>query len=159
MTFGRSAAAALAAIAGFCMAGTARADNIRPFESLARFSDPDHVVLAVRAEFGKPGGMVMLAAYDSEETFLTQAMMKHRAAVNEDGVAIVTFRGLAPGDYAFVAFYDENGDGRLNRNALGVPTEPFAFSNDVTPKLRRPRFDETSVPIEPGAVVVITLQP
>ena len=29
------------------------------------------------------------------------------------------------------AFHDVNGDGRMNTNPFGMPTEPFAFSNNA----------------------------
>jgi uncharacterized protein (DUF2141 family) len=45
--------------------------------------------------------------------------------------ARVDFADLAPGQYAFRMFHDVNGDGRMNTNPLGIPTEPFAFSNNA----------------------------
>ena len=41
------------------------------------------------------------------------------------------FTDLPPGDYAVAAFHDRNGDGKLTRNILGIPTEPYGFSNNV----------------------------
>ncbi|MEZ5914451.1 MAG: DUF2141 domain-containing protein [Parvularculaceae bacterium] len=61
---------------------------------------------------------------------------KLRGEVNEDGVALVTFYGAKPGVYAFVAYFDENGDGKLNRSFIGKPKEPYVFSNDIRPKMR-----------------------
>jgi uncharacterized protein (DUF2141 family) len=136
--------------------GSAVADNAPAPADYLKYSDPMSVVLAVRTEFNAVGGAVRLSVYD-EKTFLEQAAVKNQGVVNEDGLAVVPIRGLAPGSYAFVAYYDENGDGKLNRGALGQPKEPIAFSNGVKPKLRKPRFDETKVDVAPGAVVVITL--
>lgn len=136
--------------------GSALADNAPTVEDFSRYSDPMSVVLAVRTEFNAVGGAVRLSVYD-EKAFLEQAAVKHQAVVNAEGLAVVPIRGLAPGAYAFVAYYDENGDGKLNRGALGQPKEPIAFSNGVKPKLRKPRFDETKVDVAPGVVVVMTL--
>ena len=41
------------------------------------------------------------------------------------------FTDLPPGGYAVAAFHDRNGDGELSRNILGIPTEPYGFSNNV----------------------------
>jgi uncharacterized protein (DUF2141 family) len=72
---------------------------------------------------------------------------------------VLALGDLAPGEYAFAAYLDENGDGKLNRGkVLGRPKEPVAFSNGVKPKLRKPRYDETKVSVAPGSVVVITLE-
>lgn len=124
----------------------------------SRYADPDSVVLAVRADFTAIGGSVRLAVYDDDEAFLERAAVKHEATVDANGVAAMTLHGLEPGAYAFVAYYDENGDGKLNRTAIGAPKEPYAFSNGVKPKLRKPRFDEAKVEVAPGAVVVMTLR-
>ncbi len=123
------------------------------------YSDPRSVVAAVRTTFAAPSGQpVRLSVYDNEDDFLEMAAIKHQGELDESGVALVRFYGLEPGAYAFVAYLDENGDGKLNRGPFGAPTEPFAFSNGVVPKLRRPKFDETKVEVEPGSVVVITLK-
>ena len=41
------------------------------------------------------------------------------------------FDGLPDGDYAVRAFHDLNGDGKMNTNPFGMPTEPYAFSNNA----------------------------
>lgn len=105
------------------------------------------------------GQSVRLSVYDSKDAFLEVARIKHQGKINKDGVAIVTFRGLAPGEYAFAAYLDKNDDGVLNRGkVLGIPKEPVAFSNGVVPKLRKPSYEETKVAVAPGSVVVITLE-
>jgi uncharacterized protein (DUF2141 family) len=49
------------------------------------------------------------------------------------------FDGLAPGRYAIAAFQDLNGNGSLDRTKLGLPLEPFGFSNDAG-RSGRPSF-------------------
>jgi len=51
----------------------------------------------------------------------------------------------APAVYAVALFHDEDGDGHLNTNALGIPTEGYGFSNNPTfyfgpPGLGKVRF-------------------
>ena len=51
----------------------------------------------------------------------------------------------APGIYAVALFHDENANGHLDTNALGIPTEGYGFSNNPTlyfgpPDLGRVRF-------------------
>jgi uncharacterized protein (DUF2141 family) len=137
--------------------GGAVADSLPGHDPYSRLAAPDAVVLAVNAG-AHQGDAVRLAVYDSPATFLEQPASRHHATVGEDGLAVVEVRGLGAGEYAFVAYLDENGDGKLNRNALGKPKEPFVFSNDVTPKLKKPSFDETKVSVGPGEVVVLTLK-
>ena len=51
----------------------------------------------------------------------------------------------APGLYAISLFHDEDGDGRLDQNWIGIPTEGFGFSRDAPAPLRLPRFEEAAV--------------
>ncbi|MEM9495751.1 MAG: DUF2141 domain-containing protein [Pseudomonadota bacterium] len=142
----------------FVSATAAMGDSLPPADPFQRYAKPDAVVAAIQTRFdAEPGQSVRISVYASEQDFLDVAAMKHGALLDDTGLAIVTLRGLAPGEYAFAAYLDEDGDGKLDRSALGLPSEPFSFSNDVVPKLRRPTFDETKVSIEPGAVVVINL--
>jgi uncharacterized protein (DUF2141 family) len=140
--------------------GGAQADSVpdRP-DGFSKYSDPGHVVAAVKADFrAEPGKPVRLSIYDSEEGFLEMARYKYQAALDAEGVAVLSLDGLEPGEYAFAAYLDENGDGVLNRGkVLGRPKEPVAFSNGVKPKLRKPSFEETKVSVGPGSVVVIKL--
>ncbi|WP_149195669.1 DUF2141 domain-containing protein [Luteimonas suaedae] len=48
---------------------------------------------------------------------------------------------LAPGAYAVMAFHDENGNGRLDTNLVGMPVEGYGFSNNPQ-VMRKPTFDE-----------------
>ncbi|MYE01735.1 MAG: DUF2141 domain-containing protein, partial [Alphaproteobacteria bacterium] len=43
----------------------------------------------------------------------------------------LVFAGLAPGEYAIAAFHDEDRDGDLDTNLLGMPTEGYGFSNEA----------------------------
>ncbi|HNS85924.1 MAG TPA: DUF2141 domain-containing protein [Parvularculaceae bacterium] len=138
--------------------GAAFADSAPMPNPFAKYSTAEGVVLAVRSDFAPVGGHVRVTVYDGEANFLETAAAKLDAEVNEEGVALVTLADLAPGDYAFVAYFDKNGDGKLNRSLIGKPKEPFVFSNDVRPKLKKPTFEETKVAVAPGEVVVLTLK-
>jgi uncharacterized protein (DUF2141 family) len=45
-----------------------------------------------------------------------------------------------PGVYALAAYHDEDGDGHLNRNFIGLPAEGFAFSNNPSSLIGLPAF-------------------
>ena len=146
-------------VAGLCTAGTALADSAPTGNPFSKYAEDGSVVAAVQTMFDAPAGQsVRIAVYDSEENFLEMAAVKHAGKLDETGLALVHLRGLPKGEYSFAAYLDQNADGKLNRSAIGLPKEPFAFSNGVVPKLRKPRFDETKVDVAPGSVVVITLE-
>lgn len=84
------------------------------------------------------------AAWDSERPTSTAAISSlgsDKAAVNID---------LPAGEYAFFLFHDVNADGTLQTNFLGMPAEPYAFSNNFRLQFSKPtwaqlkfRVDET----------------
>lgn len=62
-----------------------------------------------------------------------------------DNPMILTFNNLISGNYAVAVFHDTNGDGKLNRNSLGMPTEGYGFSNNPAyTRTGPPRYGETT---------------
>jgi uncharacterized protein (DUF2141 family) len=72
------------------------------------------------------------------------------------GSQSITFDGLPGGRYAVVVFHDENDNGLLDANALGVPTEGYGFSNDARGFLSAPSFDAAAVLIKDASAHVTT---
>ncbi len=69
-------------------------------------------------------GMLMLALYDSAG-YRTTPM---RAVAQQAGAPVFRFADLPGGEYAVAVFHDRNGNGKLDANLMGVPTEPYGFS-------------------------------
>ena len=68
-------------------------------------------------------------------------------------------RDVPPGRYAVNAFHDENGNGELDANVLGIPTEGYGFANDPPTTFGPPEFEEAAVSVgdEPAtAAMTIT---
>ncbi len=79
-----------------------------------------------------PTGAVLFAVYDNEAAYAADGhAVREAMAPVKDGAAALSFAGLAPGHYAIKAFHDIDGDGKMGTNPFGMPTEPFAFSNDA----------------------------
>jgi len=87
-------------------------------------------------------GHVLVALYD-EETFLKKKPVQKLRIDLAPGTAVTgVFRDVPEGTYAVVAFHDENGNGKLDRNLIGIPTEKIGFSNN--PSLwGPPRFSDS----------------
>lgn len=137
----------------------AHADSAPALNPFTKYAEPHGAVAAIQTRFeAEAGQAVRLTVWDSEEAFLEEALTKLEAPLDATGLAIVPLHELPAGEYAFAAYLDENGDGKLNRGKiLGRPKEPLAFSNGAKAKLRKPHYEEAKVEIAPGEVVVITL--
>ena len=56
-------------------------------------------------------------------------------------------RDLPAGRYAVNAFHDENGNGDLDANVLGIPKEGYGFANDPPTPFGPPDFAEAAVTV------------
>ncbi len=59
-----------------------------------------------------------------------EPVQNKRVAVNGEAMEII-FEELDNGNYAIRSFHDEDGNGELNTNFFGIPTEAYGFSNNV----------------------------
>ena len=66
------------------------------------------------------------------------------------GETVITLHGIAPGVYAIQTFQDVNANDKMDTSWLGLPLEPFGFSQDVTPFLSKPSFDEVKFTLAAG---------
>ena len=60
----------------------------------------------------------------------------------------MVFRDLPPGVYAVSVRHDENLNGKLDTNFLGIPKEGYGASNNPSKKLREPTFDEGRIELK-----------
>ena len=82
-------------------------------------------------ETGAHTGKVMVALFNSEEAYNGGQPVASAEADASGETAVAVFYNLPPGGYAGRAFHDVKGDGRMNTNPFGMPSEPYAFSNNA----------------------------
>jgi uncharacterized protein (DUF2141 family) len=63
------------------------------------------------------------------------------------GAQSTVFTQLPPGRYAAIVIHDENDNGRLDKNAWGMPTEGYGFGNDAQGLLSAPSIDDAAIAI------------
>ena len=56
--------------------------------------------------------------------------------------AQVIFKDLPQGTFAISVLHDENGNGKMDKNLVGMPKEGYGASNNPSKKRRAPTFDE-----------------
>lgn len=90
-------------------------------------------------------GHVRIALYDGPSRWThTDGAVASCAATVQDGHATCVIRAPRAGRYAIALLADENDDGEMGLDLLGLPTEGYGFSNDVRPTLSAPGFDSAS---------------
>ncbi len=92
-------------------------------------------------------GTVACALFDSPEGFPVDFL---RSATNIMVIKVrktqarCDFEDIPPGTYALGVIHDENMNGKLDLNALGIPKEGYGFSNDAKGWFGGPSFDAAS---------------
>ena len=95
-------------------------------------------------------GTIRIGLYNSAAAFADEANPNHAqvVTVGKNATQIIKFEGLSEGKYLVAAYQDVNGNKKIDKNILGIPTEAYAFSNNVFPKWKSPTFDEAAIKLE-----------
>ena len=90
-------------------------------------------------------GNVYIAVYDSDSSWLSDEVVLNQKVVIADaldGDLVRTELLLPLGNYALSVFYDQDGDGELKTNFIGMPKEPIALSNNAVAKFGPPKYSD-----------------
>lgn len=96
-------------------------------------------VLAGQAQFEGAGTVAQ---------FLEQAV---------EGTLTITAEDLPPGEYAIRIMHDVNGNDELDANFVGMPTEPYAFSNNARGMFGPATWEDARFVLEGEVTQVISL--
>jgi uncharacterized protein (DUF2141 family) len=96
-------------------------------------------------------GMVRCELFDNAQAFPRGREIAGAAVPIADGRAVCVFRGVPAGRYAIAFMHDENGNGRMDFNLVGIPVEGYGFSNNARALLGPPSFTEAAFSYEGGA--------
>ncbi|MGJ3701297.1 DUF2141 domain-containing protein [Variovorax sp. AFSI2.2] len=99
-----------------------------------------------------------VALYNDAASYADSKAVASQTAPMLGGNARLVFTGLAPGRYALRAFADENGNGKLDANLMGMPTERYGFSNDAKGNRAAPAFEAAAISVEADLQTVIHLR-
>ena len=101
-------------------------------------------------------GTVFVALYEEGSWLIPGRFRSYRKVPARSGTVGARFEKLPPGRYAVAVFHDENGNGRIDTNFLGLPSEGYGFSR-ITP-FRKPSFEETAFELTDKARVPVRLK-
>jgi uncharacterized protein (DUF2141 family) len=138
----------LSKIRSVCRAAAVAALVCVPAWNLAAANTLSVRIQGLRSDAGQ-----VLIAVCTAETFQEGQCREERRLRTNDARTAIEFQGLPTGAYAVKIVHDENGNGRLDTDWLGIPIEGYGLSNNP-PKDRRPSFDASSFRIGSDPVAV-----
>jgi len=120
--------------------------------SLARAAD-----ISVRLQGAPAEGVLVFQVYDSPNAFgdFRDPAKELRATPQEDGLYLI--EDVPPGDIAVLVYVDENANGLIDKNFIGIPKEPLGISNNYRPK-GPPAFTRAKFIIAEGESTVIDIE-
>lgn len=88
-------------------------------------------------------GNIQLGIYNKADGFATNKNV-YLGKISKVSSTTVTIKlpNLPYGNYAIAAYHDANGNGKLDKNFFGVPTELYGFSNNARGVVSAPDFKD-----------------
>lgn len=130
--------------------------SLIPLASLA--SNPLEFVISGIEE---DRGNVIIAIFDNEEVWLDQPkallLINRPAAEVKQGELVYRTTVKLPSQVSITAYQDLNEDNKLNKNFLGIPTEPYGFANG-RPTGRPATFEEAKRTIYKNSKIAIEIK-
>lgn len=103
---------------------------------------------------GHAGKKLFLAAAQTPDGWLkAEGWTAAKSAVVTPPTTVVEFESIPARPTAISAFIDVDADEELARGLFGIPTEPWGFSNDLTPFFGAPRFEDAVIDVQPPSTV------
>ena len=123
--------------------------------------NPQNVIHVSIDGFRTDKGQAICSLYSSSDGFPKndKKAIAHATSSITNRHADCDFPGMQPGAYAVSVFHDENSNGRLDTNFLGIPREGVGASNNAKGHFGPPRFHDASVGYSGGHLdlkIVIT---
>ncbi len=100
------------------------------------------------------GGIISAALFDRADYHDNGHPLASRNVPARFASTTFTFSHVKPGLYAIKMFQDINRNGKFDTDLLGLPLEPYGFSNNARPLLSEPGFDATRFRVGRGKTVI-----
>lgn len=103
-------------------------------------------------------GNMQLGVFNSPKSFLTKGKEFKTFSQKVTGNSITfIIKDLPADNYAISVYHDKNSDNKCNLNFLGIPVEPYGFSKNFKPTLRKPKFEECEIEAKNNSTISIAL--
>lgn len=103
-------------------------------------------------------GTLLVDVFDKADHFLETPFRSAKAEVSTTGSIELSFEKLPRGTYAISVIHDQNDNGELDMNAVGIPTEGYGFSKDAMGMFGPPSFEKAQINIEQSQSIHIHLR-
>lgn len=111
-----------------------------------------HLLTVTFTNVEEQSGSLFIQLMDKDE----KAVSSHIIDAKEG--AVLRINDLASGEYWVRVYHDLNGNEELDVNYIGIPKEPYGFSNNVRPMFGPPDTEDMLFSIKADTSISIKLQ-
>ena len=102
-------------------------------------------------------GQVRIAVFNSSEKWLGEDPV-YSSTINVDSHMVVWKISDVPyGDYGIAVLHDENKNGKMDKNFLGIPLEPYGFSNNLRVTFGPPKWEKSKFVVK-GSTTEVAIE-
>lgn len=76
----------------------------------------------------------------------------------ENRNASLKFENIKPGKYAISVHHDVNSNGKIDKNFIGAPKEPYGFSNNLYGPFGKPNYKKATITLNKDESKSITIK-
>lgn len=104
-------------------------------------------------------GSCFICLYDKAKGFprIANAAFSQSKLIT-NGSAQFKIEGVKVGSYAIASYHDENGNGKLDQNFLGIPKEGVGVSNNKLSSFGPPKFQDAKFEVNSGKNLELTIK-
>ncbi|MFN4763840.1 DUF2141 domain-containing protein [Gillisia sp. Q332] len=97
-------------------------------------------------------GAAYIGLYNAENSFLENEY-KGQVVEIKNKKAVLIFNDIPEGTYAVSVFHDEDDNGKLTTNFLGIPKESYGASNNAKGIFGPPKWENAKFEVRNGVLV------
>ena len=107
--------------------------------------------------FPSSDGFAMVALNNSEESYKggeNEAIAKTKTMVVDQKVQVI-FTNLPYGSYGVSIYHDENSNGEMDKNMMGIPKEAYGFSNNAKGFFGKPDYKDVKFELNSAEMQIV----
>jgi len=104
-------------------------------------------------------GSVYIAVFSDSDSFPVFGKQWRGESISVTNKSMsYTFINIPHDTYALAVFHDENNNGVLDKNALGIPLEPYGFSRNARARFSAPPFEDAQFELKGKQSIDISIR-
>jgi uncharacterized protein (DUF2141 family) len=102
-------------------------------------------------------GTIRMAVYSGEDSFMKKSLASKEVKVTGKEATVI-FENVKPGEYAISTYHDIDDNKELNTGFMGIPKEPYGFSNDARGTFGPPSYENAKFTVGGNSKISINVQ-